>query len=232
MASSTTPAAAAPIAETPATPPDPVPTTPRRRYYITALVLVLIGGLGGWAAWTSSDVKVLPVEGIEAFAILYVLAQAVERLNAILVPATDWVITSIGTTPSSRTVKQTAQRRLAVVRLQNRLLVSSVAGVGMDGIEALDAPADGEAGDGAADKKAVTVANVEQALLGNAFAFMLAMLAIGYFRFSLLGAIGYENVPDVLEVVITATAIMGGAAGLGDLIAKVRKQKEAAETAP
>ncbi len=187
----------------------------RMPYIVTTIILVVAGLVLGPILLTSSTITQTPVEGIAAFAILYVLAQAIERVNQILVPIFDRLLSKVSGAPTATVKKQEA---LAAVRMQAAAL---------RGIGALTYSVD----DQSEADKAVTTANVEKALLTNGLAFLLAMLLVSLFKFSLLASLGYTNVPSVVDIVITATAIMGGSAGLGDLISKIQKSKTADEAA-
>ncbi|WEK12352.1 MAG: hypothetical protein P0Y48_07615 [Candidatus Microbacterium phytovorans] len=192
-----------------------VDTGIRMPYIVTTIILVVAGLVLGPILLTSSTITQTPVEGIAAFAILYVLAQAIERVNQLLVPVLDRLLSAVSGAPTATDKKRTA---LTAVREQ----AAAMRGFG---VSAYSADAQSEA------DEAVTTANIEKALLTNGLAFLLAMLLVGLFKFSLLASLGYTNVPSVVDIVITATAIMGGSAGLGDLISKIQKSKTADETA-
>lgn len=187
----------------------------RMPYILTTIILVVAGSALGPILLASSTITQTPVEGIAAFAILYVLAQAIERANQILVPVIDRLLSKMSGAPTATVKKQEA---LAAVRMQ----AAALRGIG---------PLVYSVDDQSEADKAVTTANVEKALLTNGLAFLLAMLLVSLFKFSLLASLGYTNVPSVVDIVITATAIMGGSAGLGDLISKIQKSKTADETA-
>lgn len=194
-------------------------TSVRGKYIATTAVFVVVAvPVGLWIA-NITPVKVTPVEGIAAFAILYVLAQAIERINQILVPLLDFLLSKIGADKRTATDKKRAA--LMEIRTQRALLRANPVTLG----EASSAGASAATGE-----EVVTAANVEKALLTNGLAFLLAMVAVGLFKFSLLASIGYTAVPSSVDLVVTATAIMGGSAGLSDLISKIQKSKTENET--
>jgi len=116
--------------------------------------------------------------------------------------------------PTATTKKQ---RGLTVLRAQ----AAAARGVAV-GVFSADTQTEGA--------KTVTTADIEKALLTNGLAFLLAMPLVGLFKFSLLASLGYADVPALVDLILTATAIMGGASGLSDLVSKVQKTKTAAET--
>ena len=190
----------------------------RWRYIIIAGVLLVGGGL--LAAFLPPlegvVLKLKPEDGFSVFAILYVLAQAIERLTQVFVPILDRII-AIGDVDG--TASKRKRDAVQGVRLQNLQIRAAVAG-GATVAVAAD------------DEKEVTAANIEKALLTNVVALAFAAWAVGWFNFSLLGAIGFEGVPTAIDHVVTAVAIMGGTAGLADLISKIQKSKTADEVKP
>lgn len=188
----------------------------RWRYVIIAGVLIVGGGALAALLAPLEGVTLTPTDGISIFAILYVLAQAIERLTQLFVPILDRVI-AIGDGGGTATNRK--REAIEGVRLQNLRIRAAVAG----GVEVAVA---------ADDEKEVTAANIEKTLLTNAVALLFAAWAVGWFNFSLLAAIGFQQVPTGIDHVVTATAIMGGTAGLADLISKIQKSKTADETKP
>jgi hypothetical protein len=191
-----------------------VDTVVRLPYIVATVVLVVVGLILGPIIASASTVAQNQVEGIAAFAILYVLAQAIERANQVLVPVFDRLVAAVSKEPTATTKKQ---RGLTVLRAQ----AAAARGVAV-GVFSADTQTEGA--------KTVTTADIEKALLTNGLAFLLAMLLVGLFKFSLLASLGYADVPALVDLILTATAIMGGASGLSDLVSKVQKTKTAAET--
>lgn len=188
----------------------------RAPYIVTTIVLVVAAIPLGILLSSTTSIEVKVVEGITTFAVLYVLAQSIERINQILVPLGDRILAAISKKPTSTVKKEQGLLAVRAAFTTTRLTSATEGSPSVAAEQAKDAT-DGE--------KTVTEANIEKALLTNALAFFLAMLVVGAFKFSLLGSIGFENVPSWLDWIITATAIMGGSAGLGDLISKIQKSK-------
>lgn len=202
------------------------PADIRAKYIVTTVILVAIGVVLGIVFAQTSQVEVVQVEGMAAFAILYALAQTIERVNQFLVPIADFVLSKIGvskTTASDN--KKMALQSLRTARMATVAYgaVGFAAGGDMKAVEEA-------AKDTAEQEQVVTTANKEKSLLTNGLAFVLAMVAVGLFKFSLLASIGYTSVPAVVDLIVTASAIMGGSSGLSDVISKVQKSKTASET--
>ena len=193
-----------------------VDTTPRTAYLVAALALVAISGVLGVVIRGDSKVIFHLQDGVTAFAVLFVLAQALERLNLILVPILDWLLGKV----AGETASKAKSDALSSIRLSRLAATDPTPGKGKED--------DGKSLD--EDAKTVTRANVEKALLTTSLAFAVGILGIALLKFSLLGALGYEGVPAWVDVLVTAAAISGGAAGLGDLISKIQKSKTSDET--
>ena len=186
----------------------------RWRYIIIACVIIAASVTVAVVLPPLPDVSLVPVDGVGIFAILFVLAQAIERITHLLVPILDRIV-GVG----EKTASVRKDEALTLVR-------SASVAMRMSGDGAAFASVSKNAEDG---EKELTAANAEKALLTNAVAFVFAAVGVALFNFSLLSAIGFVNVPLALDHVITATAIVGGTAGLGDLISKLQKSKTADE---
>ncbi|HWM35241.1 MAG TPA: hypothetical protein VNR36_13515 [Pseudolysinimonas sp.] len=194
-------------------------TSPRKRYVVVSAVLVAAGAVAGPIIRGESDVTFTLPDGVTAFAVLFVLATALERLNVILVPLFDWVLGALGGGDGSAgTVKTAALSNIRQARLAAMNLAPAV-----EGFAATAASLDDDA-------EKVTRSNTEKALLTTALAFTVGILGISLLKFSLMNSIGYFGVPAGIDVLVTAAAISGGAAGLGDLISKIQKSKTTQET--
>ena len=169
----------------------------------TSAIIIVVGALVGWLLGESSTIVVVPVEGVTVFALFYVLAQALERINEGAGKALAVILPS-----APQAAKDESVRRLR-------------------GIEAI--PADSSTAD---EKAKLARSRTESSLLTGAFSFAFAFGLTGYFHAGLLTVIGVQDLNPVFDRFLTALAIMGGTKGLHDLISKVEKSKESEETKP
>lgn len=179
---------------------------PGREYVATAFVLVLIGVAAGQLL-VRADVTYKPAAGVSVFAVLYVLAQGVERVVEFIIGA----VTAL-------------DKDFAENRKRNALASLAAAGTAAPGSVA---PA---AADPETEKKAKE-ARLDIGVLAQGLAFAFAYSFVSYFEFGIFQTIGVENMADGADRALTAVAVMGGAKGLHDLIGKVQKSKEASEAA-
>jgi len=212
----------------------PEPDQPTTKYVVASLLIVVLGVViavltvaFGWSSVTRST-----VEGVTVFAILFVLAQAIERVVELVLPWLDRLILRIAKwdvpvenrkahTLSARKAKAIQEVRKATnAGIPNAALrIASFGGTGVDSVkeQAVETSQ--------AEKKTKEVRN-ETALLTQSLSFAIALVLVVWFKFSLTGEVGFENVPNWLDFLLTAAAIMGGSAGLHDLVSKIQKQKE------
>ncbi|MBD8506803.1 hypothetical protein HT102_09915 [Hoyosella sp. G463] len=191
--------------------------TVRARYVlgsiVVAILLVIAGLVLNWLI--APDEDFVFVEGVSALAVLYVIAQGVERINEMLVSVLDFVFGRLGATfPESR--KIAAER---VLREQRAAARAGSAGGGVD------------AGAVMAAESAVRAARRElrilTAVVGFGLSFLfLAALDTGLFEVTIRS----PHVPIGIDWVLSAAVLVGGATALHDFISTLRGSKERAET--
>ena len=139
-----------------------------RTAYVVTIGVALAGGMVLlFIVPPLPDVQLEPVDGIGAFAILYVLAQAIERLSQLIVPILDRLVgAAAGGSASARKVAALNQLRLKQWKVE--------AG-GDSATEFVGTLGDNNAND---DQQTVTSANIEKALLTNSVAFIFAVVAV------------------------------------------------------
>ena len=144
-----------------------------------------------------------PVEGISVFALVYVLAQGVERLVELALSLVDSVANKVG--------KQVAPTTKA---------------------QALRAVAAAPTARGGSDEKE-TVLSAESDPHALAFGLPLgiAFVACGYFEVGLLELIGVTGIDAWVDRLVSGLIVAGGAKPLHDLISKIQKSKQKDEQA-
>jgi hypothetical protein len=174
------------------------------KYIGTAIALIATGGAGAWIASEISDTTYTPAVGVSVFALLYVLAQGVERVVEVVVAVVD-ALTGENSFAETR-------KRKALERLQ-----------AADAAPASDA----ESGpDAEAAKNEVERARADLTVFTQGLSFALSIVAVGYAHYGVLANIGVANVDAPVDRFVTALAVMGVSKGLHDLISKVQKSKE------
>ena len=185
-------------------------STPNRRYLVTAIVILVVTVTAGILISNLLEIpEPQPVEGVTVFAILYVLAQSIERVSELVFKGLDMAL-NIGKEEAKAVVRKAA----AISQL--RALSVPAASAPLTTAQA--------ATTAAATTKADEAKN-DTSVVALALSFGLAWVAISYFNFSLLASIGFET-NRWLDALVTAVAIMGGSAGLHDLLGKIQKSKE------
>lgn len=172
-------------------------------YLVAGLALAALG----WAAGTmlvSQKPTFEPAEGIGVFALVYVLAQAVERLVEFVLTLLDRV----------------------AVKADKELATTTKA----KAITALSAqPADTAAA--STEKTKARSAESDTQALAFGLAIGIAFIACGYFEVGLLGLIGVANLEGWADRLVSGLIIAGGSKPLHDLISKIQKSKQKDEQA-
>jgi len=174
-------------------------TVTRWQYIVVAVVIVVVTSIV--AANLNSDITFTAVEGITAFAILFVLSTAVERVVEFVKLILDIVLAWFNKPDTSKSRKIEA---LTMVRTLSATAASS------------DATAN-------AAKDAKT-ASTELLLISSAVAFGISIMLISYCKFSLLAAIGFTDGDEWIGFTVTAFAIMGGSTGVHEILGRIQKQ--------
>ena len=184
------------------------------RYYWTALGLMVAGVLGGW--WLMdhyhADSSVIPqlAPGVGVFAVLYVLAQAIERF---LEPFSPW----LGRLLNGRVKKN--KRDLVVAR--NTALV-----------EARETGNVGKKKECADRQDELNQFRANATPMAFGIAALLAMAGAGYTGFLVMHVIGLTQVAAPVDLLITGMAVGGGVKPLHDLITNLRESKTSKQDPP
>jgi hypothetical protein len=164
-------------------------------YTVAGLLLALVGWIGGLRLLDQTP-SFDPPDDIGLFALVYVLAQAIERVVEFVLLSVESAFKRTGTKLSTTRKAEAA-----------RLLASTAAPATTTAEEAEKAEADTRA-------------------LAFGLAVGLAFVACGYFEVGLLDIIGVENVEPWVDRMVSALVIAGGSKPLHDLISKIQKSKQ------
>lgn len=200
---------------------------------VAGVVLAIVGVW--WAATgDTSEVKFKAVEGISVFAVLYVIAQAAERV-------TEWVVDLLSLIPESP--EQTKKESLKEVRVANSTLNGNPRladfgpQLGTTDSVTLSAVVESAANrtSAAAETKKEAEKKVDEArrditFLAHGVSIVVCALAVNWLNYGLLQHIGAEGVDGGLDRLFTALAAAGGTKALHELIGRFQKSKEATET--
>lgn len=197
---------------------------------------VLLAILGVWWAATGdpSDVTYTAVEGISVFAVLYVIAQAAERV-------TEWVVDLLSLLPKSP--EQTKKEGLKEVRVANSTLNGNPTladfGPQLGAADSVTLSAVVEAAanrtSAAAETKKDAETKVDEArrditFLAHGVSILVCALAVNWLNYGLFQHIGAAGVDGGLDRMFTALAAAGGTKALHELIGRFQKSKESTET--
>lgn len=178
----------------------------------------VVFGLGGVAVavWepfdSSSDVKYAPLVGISVFAVLYVIAQAVERL-------VEWVVDIL-------TLLKGSPGQVKAETLRNIGNLDSTIN-GNPAVTNFDAVTQEKQ----TEEQKLDTAITDITFLAHGLSILLcacAVVALDYGLLESLGATGFAGWADRL---VTALAAAGGSKGLHELIGRMEKTKEQAASA-
>lgn len=191
-------------------------------WIVGSYVLVAAAAVVGWLLWKAFDPGGFrPSPDISAFAVLFIFAQALER---VLEPLTA-LTTQIDDLDKKKAVDE---RNTAVARLANAEKALA------------EARNRGEAGtqEAAASKTALQTVAEKQAIVDKkranlavalwAVASVAAMLVCGAFGVLLLEAISLDA-PEWFDIAVTGLAVGSGTKPLHDLISNIQKAKEQKE---
>jgi hypothetical protein len=185
-----------------------------------AYVLVLVAAAGAWLLATKDEVAIGVSEGFAPFAVIYVVAQAIER-----------VLQPFAGITGKAEQKTKATQALATAQLASAQLSAQGAGA--------DAAIRQQQQAVAATKGLLREIKAHRALIFWAWATILALLVCGVLELGLIQTIAHvtgtgadEKVPSWfvgLDVVITGIAIGSGTKPLHDTITFIQASKEKAE---
>lgn len=178
------------------------------RYVVAAAIVAVVGAAVGSLVGLLREVDDYKIAaGASAFALIYIVAQAIERINELLI---------LCLYKKNANFAEGKKRRA---------------------LKAIKAPVPERADAGATDGKAnapdeLASARRELRILTMATAFALSFLLLGSLDTGLLAIVTEGNhPPELLDWLISAAVFAGGTSALHDLISKVQKSKEKDEAA-
>jgi hypothetical protein len=182
-----------------------------KTWFLIGLALVGLGVLIGWYLQRDAGGPVVALQpGISLFALLFVAAQAIERL-AELVSRTPWIGMRF---KGDSTIDKGTARRI----FNQAIAAGSMAVIRAEKDDAADAAAE------AAQDLAIINANRSSFFFGLNAA--MAAIAAGYLNLHLLGLIGVSGVASWLDLLVTSLVISGGTKPLHDLISRIESSKQ------
>ena len=179
--------------------------------YLTAglLILAVGGATGGYLAPHTTPMSLKP--GISAFAVFYILAQALERAFEVL----QLVWPSLGQTTVG---SQAVAKHDAAARRDSTLAA------------AINEASELSAKNAAAAQAAVDQVRLNRTLLAWTINSALAMAGAGWLGLRLIATITSPEWPHyIIDVIVTGLVIGGGTKPLHDLIANLQAAKKKAE---
>lgn len=184
-------------------------------YVGLALLLIVAGVVIG--TWVQVAVRIpTPVElaaEISAFAVFYILAQALERISQFI----DFALPQLGAT-GGKTKEAVLTKRDDAMATYLRSMAGQDAASAENAIDPATATADAQ--------HDVDKVRTNRSLIFWAINSFLAAIGCGYLGLNILHAIGVANAPIWFDLSITALAIGGGTKPLNDLIGNLQKAKE------
>lgn len=206
-------------------------------YYLTGVVTA---GLGLYMAWSAlpeagqDAVTYATAEGISAFAVLYIIAQASERIVEVVTGIVGYVIGKASRDKAPELVKAKAKQTL-------RVLNSTT--IGNPTIaELIGSRAPAEAIQQATTAQAQTKTEAESAeeklqeavgpirAFGLGVSILVCAAAVTTLDYSLLRHVGVTNTAPWADQILTTLAAAGGTKALHDLIGRFEASKQAKET--
>jgi hypothetical protein len=186
-----------------------------------SLILIAVGvGLGVWLDDRDGGPVFAKGAGISEFAVLYILAQALERL-AEFVAYIPGIGASLARKPEERYTKARA------IKERNTSLVAGYAMMA----EGKDNEAREKANNAANCQHRLDVIRHNRAVFFFGLITLVAAVAVGHFKMLLLQMVGVTRLWPGWDIAVTALAIGGGTKPLHDLIANLQKSKEEREDA-
>ena len=181
---------------------------PEPRFLAWATVAIVVGVIVGTLIYDhwSKAIAFTPPTGVGIFALFYIMAQVIERVQE---PVAPYLGTAPSDVPGARTNKPQAKAALE----------KAVA-------TALANPSDANAR-AAADKKRTTDqirANLTVLMFGTSA--FLSMIMSGYLKARLLQTVGVQGIVSWVDILVTGLAVGAGTKPLHDLISNISSSSE------
>jgi hypothetical protein len=184
-------------------------------------IVLLLLALGTWLGTVlydgGLDVTFTPPTGVGIFALFYIIAQVIERIQEPIAP---YLGTTSAKDPNGGDTKELTGQRTARAALD--IAVAT----------ALQDPSDDAAAKAAAAQRNVDQVRANTTVIAFGVASLLAMLAAGLFEALLLETVGVEGLGSDgenmvwIDILVTGLAIGAGTKPLHDLISNIKESKE------
>jgi len=174
---------------------------PEMMYFFIAGVAIGVGAIVGTYLFdnASKGISFTPPTGVGIFALFYVVAQVIERLQEPFTPSVD--------APKAGEEGTRLNKRKA-----RALLESAIAG--------------GDATEAANAQRNVDQIRANTTVLLFGTSALLAMLACGYLKAGFMQTVGVTGLTVWIEVLLTGLVVGGGTKSLHDLISNLQAAKE------
>jgi len=159
----------------------------------------------------ASNVTYTAVEGIAVFAVLYVVAQGVERI-------VEWVVDLATLIPNSPGKKKDEA-------LRNMVAANST----INGNPTEDELLTSSASDASTEKKKVDEKRTDITFLAHGLSILLAAIGVKLVNYGIFDYLGASGVNQDVDHLLTALAAAGGSKSLHELIGRLQKTKESTE---
>jgi hypothetical protein len=202
----------------------PTPPSDAAGWWGRAVIVAVLGVIaGGLILWRHNPPVFNPGTGISAFAPLYIIAQAIER---ILEPAKKILAKKVPATGLGDKAAATANRNNAVAEATTS---PHPADTGLSDAEKTANVAKRVADAALAQRELDDLRSNRTAILWGAST-ALAMIACGYFGVGLLHAIGETGAPRYVDMFVTGFAVGGGTKPLHDFISNLQTSSQQSAT--
>jgi hypothetical protein len=202
---------------------------PQALYLVIAAIVIVAGGVGGTLIhdhWERT-ISFVPPQGIGIFALFYIIAQVIERVQEPFVPYLGWA-RDPGEKEETRKegkrakfknqLRAKAERDKAVVDE----LILSENGSGQPKLEK----------NVANKERCVDQIRANLTVLMFSTGALLAMIISGYLRAGLLRTVGESGIPTWVDIVATGLVVAAGTKPLHDLISNISTSKTEKQKPP
>jgi len=199
---------------------------PQGLYIVIAAVAIVVGGFGGtlihdhWAR----TVSFVPPQGIGIFALFYIIAQVIERVQEPFVPYLGWAKNPGEKETEGKNAEFKNQLRAKAER--DKAVVAELSlpenGSGQSTLEK----------DVANSERCVDQIRANLTILIFGTSALLAMIICGYLKADLLRTVGESGIPAWVGIAITGLVVGAGTKPLHDLISNISASRTEKQKLP
>jgi len=188
---------------------------PEKKYLVWGYGAVVVAAIIALVLSWISNVQIEASEGFAPFAVIYIIAQAIER---VLQPFTTFTVGAQEKSEAKNELKKAKSKRAAALTLNEAGTAAS------------------ETEKAAAEQKKLEQIHADRSLVYWAAATSLALLVCGALKLGLIQSVAHLTnggglVRDI-DVIVTGIAVGSGTKPLHDVISVIKSTKQKAETAP